>query len=215
MVSAGDSIPDPPAPLDAAVAALPAGHRLYRVYSSVRTATDFNPGYGSPTRFAFFEDAEGATVPVLYAADTEEAALAETLLHDVPATGGLLPYPAYADKVMGLAEITRALRLANLRGLGLRRVGAEAREITDTGADTYPKTVAWAKAAYDAGFDGVAWTSRKCNDTRAVVLFGDRCADAVRQDPSFGRIFQSGPGLDWLIETCSPLRVDVLPPPAG
>lgn len=29
---------------------------------------------------------------------------------------------------------------------------------------------------------------------------------------SFGRLFQSGPGLDWLIEACSPLRVDVLPP---
>lgn len=49
---------------------------------------------------------------------------------------------------------------------------------------------------------------------RAVVVFGDRCADAIRRDPSFGRIFQSGPGLDWLIETCGPLRVDVLPPAA-
>ncbi|WP_158726492.1 RES domain-containing protein [Tomitella fengzijianii] len=203
------AIPAPPAPFLPRAELLPRGHRLYRVHSSVRTVAEFNPGHGSRTRFAFFGD---PVVPVLYAADTAEAALAESLLHDVPAAGGLLPYSAYRDKVMGLVEVRRRLRLASLRGLGLRRLGIEARHVTDTAASEYPRTVAWAQAAHAAGFDGVAWTSRKCNDARAVVLFGDRCAGALRQDPSFGRMFQSGPGLDWLIEVCSPLRVDVLPP---
>lgn len=199
----------PPHPFNADTDRLAAGQRFYRLHSNTRTVDEFNPGFGSRTRFAFFGD---PTVPVLYGADTEEAALAESLLHDVPASGGILPYAAFADKVMGKVEITRDLRLASLRGLGLRRLGVEAQHVTDTGADDYPRTVAWAQAAHAAGFDGLAWTSRKCNDARAVVLFGDRCADAVRQDSSFGRIFQSGPGLDWLIETCSPLHVDVLPP---
>lgn len=39
-----------------------------------------------------------------------------------------------------------------------------------------------------------------------------RAAHAVALDPTFGRYFDAGPGLDWLIDSCSPLRVDVLPP---
>lgn len=199
----------PPSPFDAEPTPLEAGQWLYRVHSNARTVDQFNPGVGGRTRFAFFGD---PAVPVLYAADTQESALAESLLHDIPVSGGVLPYAAYADKVMGRLDVTRELRLANLRGLGLRRLGVEASQVTDTDASEYPRTVRWAAAAHAAGFDGVAWTSRKCNDARAVVLFGDRCEGALRQDESFGRLFQSGPGLDWLIETCSPLHVDVLPP---
>lgn len=205
------SVPNPPDPFDAAAETVPEGHLLYRVHSSVRTVEDFNPGFGSPSRFAFFGE---PPVPVLYGADTEQASLAESLLHDVPAAGGTLAYRQYADKVMGRLAVTRPLTLASLRGLGLRRLGVAARDVTDTDASEYPRTVLWARAAHAAGFDGVAWTSRKCNDARAVVLFGDRCADAVRQDPSFGRLFQTGPGLDWLITTCLPLHVTVLPPGA-
>lgn len=85
----------------------------------------------------------------------------------------------------------------------------------DTEASEYPRTVRWAQAAHAAGFDGLAWTSRTGNDIRAVVLFGDRCADEVTQDVTFARIFQTGPGLDWVIATCDPLHVDVLPPTSG
>lgn len=45
-----------------------------------------------------------------------------------------------------------------------------------------------------------------------VVLFGDRAGHADVQDPTFGRHFDAGPGLDWLIDIRAPLRVDVLPP---
>jgi len=205
-------VPDPPHPFDADDDLLRAGASAYRVYHNSRTVTAFNPGYGAPTRFAFFTGAGGKVVPVLYAAATPEAAVAESLLHDIPATGGLLPYARYADCVMGLLAVTRDLRLAKLRGTGLRRLRVEASELTDTDASEYARTARWAKAAYDAGFDGLSWTARKCNDARAIVLFGDRCADAVEQDPTFGRIFQTGPGLDWLISMCGPLHVDVLPP---
>lgn len=152
-------------------------------------------------------------MPVLYAAQTERAAVAETLLHDVPVTGGSLTWDAYAEVVMGRLQLVRPVRLASLRGLGLRRLGIQAREVTDTPPTTYDRTVTWAAAAHAHGLDGVAWTSRLCNDSRAVVLFGDRCGDAVEQDVTFGRHFTSGAGLDWLIDTCAPLRVDVLPPP--
>jgi hypothetical protein len=203
------AVPEPPDPFDAADDRLAAGTRLYRVGSNRRPITAFNPGHGSPTRFGFFGS---PVVPILYSADTPEAALAESLLHDLPASGEYLTHDTYAQTVMGRLTVDRSLRLASLRGLGLRRLRVEAEEVTHSNASAYPRTVAWAAAAHRAGFDGLAWTSRKCNDSCAVVLFGDRCADAISQDPTFGRIFESGPGLDWLIDTCAPLHVDVLPP---
>lgn len=87
----------PPDPFDPATATLPVGHLLYRVLSATRTATDFNPGIGARTRFGFFGD---PVVPILYAAETEDAAIAETLLHDIPVEGGVLPYDQYATKVL-------------------------------------------------------------------------------------------------------------------
>lgn len=204
------TVPEPPEPFDPEVEVLGAGTLLFRVGSTSRSIAAFNPGPGPPSRFAFF----GAPrVPVLYAAQTERAAVAETLLHDIALTGGSLTWDVYSRVVMGRLRLNRPISLASLQGLGLRRLGVEASEVTDTPASTYGHTVAWAAAAHAQGLDGVAWTSRLCNDSEAVVLFGDRCEDAVEQDVTFGRHFTSGTGLDWLIDTCAPLRVDVLPPP--
>lgn len=212
MVAGNPTVPDPPDPFNAYIDMLRVGEQIYRAHSNTRTVAEFNPGYGSPTRFAFFPDRRSQVVPVLYAAATEEAAVAESLLHDIPHTGGALPYNSYASTVMGRLSVTRDLRLARLRGTGLRRLKVTATELTDTAASAYPRTVQWARAAHHAGFDGLSWTSRRCNDAQAIVLFGDRCLNAVEQDPSFGRLFQSGEGLDWLISMCAPLHVDVLPP---
>jgi len=201
----------PPVPFDPATAALPAGHLLYRVVSATRTATDFNPGIGAPTRFGFFGKPK---VPIMYAADTEDAAIAETLLHDIPAEGGLLPYDQYAGKVLVRLEVTHSLRLAILHGTGLRRLKVIAAELTSSPASGYASTVRWAEAAHDVGLDGLVWMSRQCNDTKAYVFFGDRCAHAFVQDPTHARIFASTADQIWLIDRCAPLHVDVLLEPS-
>lgn len=200
----------PPVPFDPAVDTVPAGHLLYRVLSTIRTATDFNPGFGAPTRFGFFGD---PVVPVMYAADTEEAAIAETLLHDIPVTGGILPYDQYAGKVLVRLMLTRDLRVGVLHGLGLRRLQVSADEVTASPASTYRTTVLWAQAAHGIGLDGLVWMSRMCNDTKAYVFFGDRCAEAFTQDTTHGRIFASPADQFWLIDLCAPLHVDVLMQP--
>jgi hypothetical protein len=200
----------PPDPFDPATANLPAGHLLYRVLSATRTATDFNPGVGARTRFGFFGK---PVVPIMYAADGEDAAIAETLLHDVPAEGGLLPYDQYADKVLVRLKVTQRLRLGVLHGTGLRRLKVTAGELTASPASSYDTTVRWAKAAHGIGLDGLVWMSRQCNDTKAYVFFGDRCAQAFAQDPSHARIFASPADQIWLIDRCAPLHVDVLMEP--
>ena len=201
----------PPSPFEEAVTNLPAGQRLYRVLSSTRTATEFNPGVGAPTRFAFFGN---PVVPVMYAADTGDAAIAETLLHDIPADGGVLPYDQYAGKALVRLEVTRALSLAVLHGMALRKLKVTAQDVTASPASTYGATVAWSEAAHAIGLDGLVWMSRMCNDTKAYVVFGDRCTEAFAQDPGHARIFASPADQLWLIDLCAPLHVDVLLEPA-
>jgi hypothetical protein len=201
----------PPDPFDPASATLPEGHLLYRVLSATRTATDFNPGFGSRTRFGFFGK---PVVPIMYAADTEEAAIAETLLHDIPVEGGLLPYDQYATKVLVRLKVTQRLHVGVLHGTALRRLKVTGVELTSSPASSYASTVRWAEAAHKAGLDGLVWMSRQCNDTKAYVFFGDRCAEAFAQDPSHARIFASPADQIWLIDRCAPLHVDVLMEPS-
>lgn len=197
----------PPNPFKPAIEKLPAGHLLYRVFTAARKPAEFNPGIGAPTRFGFFGK---PVVPIMYAADTEDAAIAETLLHDIPVEGGALPYDKYSSKALALLKVTRELRLANLHGMGLRRLKARADEVTSSPASSYPDTVRWAEAAHATGVDGMVWMSRLCNDAKAYVFFGDKCADAFAQDPSHARIFASPADQMWLIDLCAPLHIDVL-----
>ncbi|MEZ0343122.1 RES family NAD+ phosphorylase [Mycobacterium sp. pV006] len=201
--------PAPPKPFTPRTTVLESGARLYRVFTAAkgRSATTFNPGFGSPSRFAFFGT---PTVPVLYAAATQEAAIAETLLHDVPVSGGILPYDAYARTVMARLEVARPLTIGVLHGLGLRTLKVTAGDLTASGADTYHDTVRWAEAAHDSGLDGLVWMSRLCNDAKSYVFFGDRCSDAFIQDVTFARLFATGADQLWLIDLCAPLHVDVL-----
>lgn len=201
--------PGPPGPLTADTHALDEGTHLYRLFTNSpdRHADTFNPGLGTPTRFAFFGD---PPVPVLYAGESEIAAISETLLHDIPASGGALLPGDYQNKVMGRLVAQRPLRLASFMGTGFRTMGAAAEDVTRTPASRYGETVLWAEAAHAAGFEGIAWMSRQCDTERAYVFFGDRVReDDFVVDPAYGRAFALPNDADWLTRLCSPLRIEV------
>lgn len=202
-------LPEPPDPFDAEDFVLATGQPLYRVFTNIRTVNEFNPsGPPASQRFSFFGT---PPVPVLYAASTDEAAVCESLLHDIPVTGGSLTPARYRNKVMGLVRPARDLRLAGFAGTGLRRLGVEQGQLTDTAMSQYPRTNRWAEAAHTAGFDGIAWMSRKCNNAEAYVLFGDRVTTSdLVLDTGFARVFLTGDGFDWLVDFCTPLHVEVL-----
>ncbi len=205
-------IPAPPEPFTPAVEILDVSTRLYRVHRNRHHGAEFNPGVGSPSRFAFVVGKGGRKVPSLYAAQSQDAAVAETILHDIPVSGGIIPHDKYAPVVMSRLSVIKSLRLAVFHGLGLRQLGVTAQELSDSSASTYPMTLPWAQAAYDSGLAGCVWMSRLCNNAKAYVLFGDRCAGALGVDPSFARMFATGSDLAWLIDLCAPLNIDVLPP---
>lgn len=210
VVTGTASVPAPPSPFSALTHVLARGSILHRVHSK-RDANDFNPGRGAPTRFAPIF-AGSVPVPTLYAAHSAEAAVCETLLHDVPLAGGSLPLGNYAAYIDTSLEVQRDLRLAKLMGDGLRRLGVTPQQLTATNGDIYDRTVLWAEAAHTAGFDGLAWMSARDNTAAAYVFFGDRVAqtDLLATTEGIGPFAPGGSGFTWLSGYCARVGVELL-----
>ena len=62
-------------------------------------------------------------VPVLYAGETEEVAISESVLHDLPSRAARLVASAYVDRLTGAVAPRRNLRFAQLHSGGLIRLG--------------------------------------------------------------------------------------------
>lgn len=215
MVS-GRIVPPPPYPYDPLWETLPAGSQLFRVHEprfpdgTSNDGTVFNPGYGAPLRWSFFGD---PVVPVHYSAASPEAAVHESILHDaVPRAH--VPQASWSRKVLTPLRTTRDLRMVQLHSDGLRRLGVQARDLTDTDSDQYRFTVEWAVAAHAAGAEGVVWMSRQLNSVRAYCLFGDRVAandfDPRPSDPE-ARVFATPADSEWLYDIALRMRVTIRP----
>ncbi|WP_372698792.1 RES family NAD+ phosphorylase [Arthrobacter sp. JSM 101049] len=190
---------------------LPAGSGLSRVHSAMFGAADYNPGptpAAVETRFAFFGT---PTVPVLYAAQNDDAAIAETLLHDVPLSGGRLDEALVRRRVLSKVASSRDLHLLVLHGDGFRRLGTDPEEITRTSPRHYGETVRWAAAAHAAGFDGMVWMSRLHDSARSYVFFGTSASrDDFQTVPGSGRAFAFDHELDWLSRRLGPLNIRIV-----
>ncbi|WP_417216688.1 RES family NAD+ phosphorylase [Arthrobacter sp.] len=200
----------PPVPFEPQDWILEAKTELFRVVENRpgRSVTSFNPGICGPTRFAFFGS---PAVPVLYAAQSEEAAVCETILHDVPPGPGTVLYDNVKGRVCTQLAPTRDVRLAAFMGDGLRTLGTEAKYVTATMASQYPRTVLWSQAAHEAGYDGVVWMSHRRDTDRAYVFFGDRVAPTdMVQVPGLAHPFAAGPGFDWLADYLASLKLEIL-----
>ena len=200
--------PVPPHPFGALDEIVSDGSPLYRIHSFRFRAAQFNPGIGSPTRFAFFGT---PVIPTLYAGDTEDAAFCETILHDVPLRGGII-YPAqYAGRQCSRLIVRRDLRLASLVGLGPRSLGVRAADVCGTDAKHYGDTVRWAEAAHGAGFDGIAYPSKQASGRRATVYFGDRVSESdFEPDVSYRWYMDDTDGFSKMYDLCSRIQVRVL-----
>ena len=213
MTTAAPTVPDPPDDPDPLFETWPAGELLYRVHHQRFRSTQFNPGPLPGGRFSFFPGANGAQpVPVLYCGGTEESAVAETLFHDIPLTGGRLTADAYLPRNLSMLTAARPLRLVQLHSGGLRRLGLSATSLTDTEASQYPRTVRWAQALHRATTaDGLTWMSRRWNSSRAFVLFGDRVAENDLTPLDGGRTFAEPADFEWLAALAHSVRIAVMP----
>jgi hypothetical protein len=147
---------------------------------------EFNDSGRGDARFSPLRHGE-RVLPTLYAAASVEAALMETVLHDVP-------YPSEGhihdlDRDLGSAlhlsafDSVQPLQLADLTQLGLQRMGIKVSAMFETNADDYPRTRRWAAWLHQAlpQAQGLLWMSARHAEHAAVMLFGDRVpAGALR-----------------------------------
>ncbi len=114
-------------------------------------------------------NAPDASYGVLYAAQEIRGAFAETFLR-VPGRR-LIPLDLVAAKARAQLKLTRDLRLVQLAGFGLARMGATA-EVTHGGLP-YDAPQAWSKALRDHPDrpDGVAYMARHDDEAICYALF--------------------------------------------
>ena len=169
-------VPPPPDPVDLLTATLSAGASLYRVHPDRYPPDAFNPGtHGDRGRFHPLRNAAGRLVPTLYAADSIDGALSETVLHN--AFGGdIFLRSRLEGHCLTRIELTRDILVADLRGHGLRRLGLTRARLLDCGAPHYAETARWAEAIHRSSdsLHGMVWVSRQFDTAAALLAFGDR-----------------------------------------
>lgn len=165
--------PAPPPP-DLAARPLPLaeagpGTALCRIHRSAHGPVHFSPGPGKPPAGRF--DSPTGCFGVLYAALSFACAFAETLLRN-PARK-LVSLAEIEARSLALIGLRAEVRLVDLTGAGLSRLGLDARFLSGG----YDACGAWADALHDHPTRpaGILYPSRFDPSERCVALF-DRAA---------------------------------------
>lgn len=168
--------------LDPALISWEPGVPIHRAHGSQFDPLSFNRKQGLDFRFSSLS-VDGQPVGVLYGADSLMGAVSETLFHTVPADGDRLkpraiPRARIEKYALSVLQCTRPLKLIDLTGHGLGRVGMPVThgELILSNAAQYARTRAWAEVFYrhPVQADGFLWVSRQYNLSRAMMLFEDR-----------------------------------------
>lgn len=195
------AVPDPPANIRPRLTTWSRGRVFHRIHPLRYNPTEFLSAARATVngRFHFFERADGTVVPVLYGAENVDAAVAEVLFRNVPLRDAEKLISLRNLRDLGISVVTpkRDLKLVELFGHGLRRLGLMADELTSTVTAEYPHTVQWAQRLHDAapGADGLVWMSRQFNAAQALLLFGDR-VDSTELDGGDPLELSFGEGLE-------------------
>lgn len=204
-LSLSSRVPDPPLqpPLCPLLLIWERNRPLFRCHNTRFAPAEFNPGKGLG-RFHPFSDPQGKVVPTLYAAEDFEGALSETVFHGVPVRGpGKRIRKALLNPLVVSTLICgRDLRLVQLFGLGLRRLGVTRLKLIEASKRQYPRTAAWAQALHAGGErpDGLAWVSRQNDGVRSMILFGDRVAASELRAAGDHLPLKEGPGYETVLQ---------------
>jgi len=172
-------LPEPPYYLENAHYEIwPSEQIIHRIHLTEFDATQFNPGEGTSTRFAPFQNDNGVSVPTLYGGSTLQAALHETIFHDQP-DGSIkktVPIQHLFERTHSTIYAEVDLRLVSLRNPNLGQWSISTNQLINTNSSAYPHTVQWAQAVYRSFKDahGMIWTSNQCDPDSSMVIFGDR-----------------------------------------
>lgn len=157
---------------------IPADTVFHRVHNRQFGPLNFNPGLGSPTRFAPLRSGS-VVIPTAYAAENFNCAIFETVLHDVvPNASASVTWNQIDPLDHSELKVLRPIRLAQLFTPDLMALGLKRADVIDTVPARYSETAAWAYALQEAHnhVSGLIWTSRASDPHWAAVLFGHRFA---------------------------------------
>ena len=179
----GERVPIPPKRLEQPnVVELGTGKVIHRIHKREYQGNHFNPCKGGKTRFAPLYDQNQNCIPTLYAADTVEAAIFETILHDVPLESDFKTIPLNIRQLYQHTELLlcRSLKVASMRAPDLMKWEVRSTFLIGCAARYYGYTVQWAESIHRQfqELDGLLWTSNLCDPDTALLLFGDRVASS-------------------------------------
>lgn len=195
---------------------MPAFTRLYRVHRRERPGEQFWP---VPADAHFgggrFDSTAEEPYPFLYAAFSERAALAETLLRS-------LPFDSRGERVLPRRTVQRRCISGLLTTVDLPLIALTSSPelaavcqdawLVQSEARDYPQTRRWARWLRDRApwAMGLIWTSRQDVTEKVVILFGDRCPlGGVRPDGDRPVDLDDEIGAHWLNKQLAELRVSI------
>ncbi|MDE2581860.1 MAG: RES family NAD+ phosphorylase [Rhodospirillales bacterium] len=182
--------PQPPPDLaarDPHLVRLAQGTVLHRFFTA-----GFDPVFFDRSRDGRLNAPDGS-YGVLYAAQSESGAFAETFLRQPGRT--LIPPDLLAGKAYVRLEVLRPLTLIKFSGPGLGRLGATAEVVH--GGRPYATSQAWSRAlhAHPRRADGIAYTARHDDEAVCFALFdgapgpvAETGRDAALDAPWFWRL---------------------------
>lgn len=169
-------VPKPPATFPTHVTGLPVGAVLWRIHAASLAGDTFNPGFGF-SRFAPIGP-KTKRVPTAYAADGFEAAVYETIFHDLEPAQPFKTYPLskLADVRCSVLRVANPLALRSFLTPDLMKLGIARSQLIDTPAREFPDTRRWSASLYrkDTATHGMVWESRPYPSSLAMMFFGDR-----------------------------------------
>jgi hypothetical protein len=151
---------------------------VHHIHLTAFAATSFNPCAGQATRFAPIHETSGICVPSIYAGSSLDAAIYETIFHDVPTKASFKTIPKQSVVIRSHAEleVVRQLRLIQLRNPDLLKWHIRRKQLIGSSAKRYAQTAQWAEAIHHQfpQAEGLIWTSNQCDPDDAYIFFGDR-----------------------------------------
>lgn len=181
----GTAVSNPPTRLEEPnICVLAGGTVVHRVHTAKFAGDAFNPCEGGPSRFAPIRDKHDECVPSLYAATSVDAAIYETLFHDIPlqARRKTIPRTKVEARKHTTLQLRRDCGLASLRAPSLLKWKVASALVWGM-PKQYGETVRWANAIHGQfqHVQGLIWTSRRCDPHSAMLFFGDRVGEADLQ----------------------------------
>jgi hypothetical protein len=173
-------VPKPPTAFPTHVTDLPVGTVLWRIHAEKLAGDAFNPGFGF-SRFAPIGPVR-KRVPTAYAADGFEAAVYETIFHDLDPAQPFKTYPLtkLADVRCSVLRVASPLALRSFLAPDLMKLGVARNQLIDTRSREFPDTRRWSAALHrkDTVTHGMVWESRAYPSSLAMMFFGDRVPSA-------------------------------------